>query len=221
MEVLNPSYYPARRAAAVAEEYINYKMGRPHRLFGMQDVTSASRESIEGVGNKYHIKLSIKDILNNGETVNCTAEILYHLQGQNTAPNVSFTLQKELKNDTEGRDKTFYERLRKLEEPLVAQEIPDKFGNVAPEMEPVHHLALVAAAYVKWQNSTENTFFRMAVIKSVKQVKREDAFLEFHLVMLIHEMVTQEMIPWEINILWNPTEGLKIVKDVQLPKCHG
>ncbi|XP_053566069.1 latexin isoform X2 [Bombina bombina] len=200
MEVLNPSYYPARRAAAVAEEYINYKMGRPHRLFGMQDVTSASRE---------------------GETVNCTAEILYHLQGQNTAPNVSFTLQKELKNDTEGRDKTFYERLRKLEEPLVAQEIPDKFGNVAPEMEPVHHLALVAAAYVKWQNSTENTFFRMAVIKSVKQVKREDAFLEFHLVMLIHEMVTQEMIPWEINILWNPTEGLKIVKDVQLPKCHG
>lgn len=39
-------------------------------------------------------------------------------------------------------------------------------------MKPVHHLAWVACGYVMWQNSTEDTWYKMAKIQTVKQVVR-------------------------------------------------
>lgn len=47
---------------------------------------------------------------------------------------------------------------------------PDSFGNVPQEMKPVQHLAWVACGYIIWQNSTENTWYKMAKIQTVKQV---------------------------------------------------
>lgn len=47
---------------------------------------------------------------------------------------------------------------------------PDSFGNVSSEMKPVRHLAWVACGYIIWQNSTENTWYKMVKIQSVKQV---------------------------------------------------
>ena len=47
---------------------------------------------------------------------------------------------------------------------------PDGLGHVPPEMEPVRHLAWVACGYVIWRNSTENTWYKMAKIHTVKQV---------------------------------------------------
>ncbi|OCT80846.1 hypothetical protein XELAEV_18027657mg [Xenopus laevis] len=218
MEAINPSHYPATRAATVAENYMNYKLGSPHRLFALNKVSQASRERIAGVGNKYSLTFSIEDVLNDKHIINCTAEVLYYLSDQHTAPNVTFTLQTELQGNVEDKNEEFYNKIRSLTQPLVAQDIPDKFGNVPAELEPVRHLALAACGFVKWQNSTENTFYRMAVIKSVKQQKREDRALEFHFDMLIHEMVSQEMVAWQMDILWDPSEGLKIVKQACLPK---
>ena len=37
-------------------------------------------------------------------------------------------------------------------------------------MKPVRHLAWVASGYIIWQNSTENTWYKMAKIQTVKQV---------------------------------------------------
>ncbi|KAM4772193.1 latexin [Rhinophrynus dorsalis] len=215
MEALNQSYAPVSRAATVAENCINYNLGTPHRLFNLQEVTEASREHTKN-GNKYYLAFSIKDLLNDKPTVNCNAEVLYYNADQPIPPNVTFKLQTELQNYTEDKDNAFYNRMRSLEPLLDAQDIPDKFGNVAPEMEPVLNLALAACGYVKWQNSTEDTFHKMAVIKSVKQLKREDTALEFHFVMLIHDMVSQEIIPWQIDILWDPENGLKIENQVNL-----
>lgn len=50
--------------------------------------------------------------------------------------------------------------------------LPDSSGNVPPQMKPVHHLAWVACGYVMWQNSTEDTWYKMAQIQTVKQVVR-------------------------------------------------
>ncbi|XP_053315334.1 latexin [Spea bombifrons] len=217
MESINPSFYPATRAGAATENFINYKLGGPHRLFQLK-VTEARKESIPGVGNKYYITSSMKDLVNERPAVSCTAEILYYQSDQQKAPDVSFNLQTELENYTLEKDIEFYDRMKALPQPLKATDIPDKFGNVAADMEPVWHLALAACGYVKWQNSTEDTFYAMALIKSVKQKKRQDTALEFHYVMLIHEMVTQEMIPWQIDILWDPWQGIKIENQVRLPK---
>ncbi|XP_063772212.1 latexin [Pseudophryne corroboree] len=218
MESINPSHYPASRAAGVAVDYINYKLGGPNRLFEQQPVTSASKESIAGVGNKYRLTFAIKDSLNEQSPITCTAEVIYYTSDQHKPPKVTFTLQTALQNYTAAKDKEFYNRMKNLSEPLVADNIPDNYGNVTPDMEPVWHLALAAAGYAKWQYSTEGTFFRMAVIKEVKQLKRQDHILEFHYDMLIHEMVSQEMVPWRIETLWDPAEGLKIQHQQKLPK---
>ncbi|XP_075058157.1 ovocalyxin-32-like [Mixophyes fleayi] len=216
MEPINPTHYPASRAAGVAVNYINYKLGGPNRIYEEQQVTSASKESIAGVGTKYQLTFNIKDFVNEQSPIACTAEVLYYTSDQ--PPKVTFTLQNEPQNYTATKDKEFYNRMKNVSEPLVAKDIPDKFGEVAPGMEPVRYLSLAAAGYSKWQHSTQNTFYRMTVIERVKQLIRQDHFLEFYFDMLIHDMVSQEMIPWQIVTIWDPTEGLKIKSEKQLPK---
>lgn len=220
METINPSFYPTSRAAAVAENCINYKLGGPSRLFEQQQVTSASKESVAGEGNKYYLKFAIKDVLNEQPPISCSAEVLYYTNNQQTAPNVTYTLQTEPTNYTAAKDKEFYNKMKSRSEPLVAKDIPDNFGNIPPDMEPIRNLALAACGFVKWQNSTEETFYRMAVIKSVKQVIRGDSALEFHYNMLIHEMVSQEMVPWLIEAKWDPSEGLRVTNQQRLPKIN-
>lgn len=56
-------------------------------------------------------------------TVNCTAEVLYHLGNKNVAPDVQFTLKGELKN-TDEAENVFYNQIKSLEEELVAENIP-------------------------------------------------------------------------------------------------
>uniref|UniRef100_A0A8B9RY18 Latexin n=1 Tax=Accipiter nisus TaxID=211598 RepID=A0A8B9RY18_9AVES len=150
-------------------------------------------------------------------TVNCTAEVLYHLGNKNIAPDVQFTIEGELKN-TDEADNIFYSRIKSLEKELVAENIPDSHGHVSPEMEPIRLLAWVASGYVMWQNSTENTKFQLAQIKHVKQVKRSDEYLEFDYMILLHEMVSQEIIPWQMTVLWHPQHGVQVTQDSRQPK---
>ncbi|NXG77892.1 LXN protein, partial [Baryphthengus martii] len=150
-------------------------------------------------------------------TVNCTAEVLYHLGDTTIAPEVRFTLEGELKNSDEA-DTRFYNRIKSLEKELVAENIPDSHGNVSPEMEPVRLLAWVASGYVIWQNSTEDTKFQLAQIKHVKQVKRSDDYLEFDYTILLHEMVSQEIVPWQMTVLWHPQRGVQVTRDSRQPR---
>lgn len=219
MEPINPSYYPATRAAGVAVDYINYKMGTPNRLFERKQVTGASKESISGVGNKYHLTFTIQDYINELPEIMCTAEVLYY-SDKKSPPDVKFTLQSKPQNYTATKDQEFHGRMKNNKEPLVAEDIPDKFGNVAPDMEPVRNLAIAAAGFLKWKNATEETSYSMTVIKKVEQVVREDTELELLYDLLIHEIVSQEMTAWKADITWNPSEGLKIKKQQQLPKKH-
>ncbi|XP_069583535.1 latexin-like [Ranitomeya imitator] len=219
MEKLNPSHYPTSRAVGVVMSHINYKLGGPNRLYDPQNVKTASREAIPGLGNKYYLKFSIQDALNKEGAIKCTAEVLYYTNKQ-TAPDVTYRLQPEPPNYTAAKDNTFYSRIRSHSEPLVAVDIPDSFGNIEPDMEPIRHLALASCAFVKWQNSTEETLYSMVVINKVTEVKRDDAALEFHYEVLIHQMVTQEMEPWLIESVWDPTEGLRIKKQQRMPDTN-
>ncbi|NXF53673.1 LXN protein, partial [Oceanites oceanicus] len=214
---LPPSHYPASRAAALATGYACYRRGSPGRGLALRAVRRARRQDIDDVGHKYHLELVLEDILDKDSTVNCTAEVLYHLGNKNIAPDVQFTIEGELKN-TDEADNIFYNRIKTLEKELVAENIPDSHGNVSPEMEPIHLLAWVASGYVIWQNSKENTKFQLAQIKHVKQVKRSDEYLEFDYLILLHEMVSQEIIPWQMRVLWHPQHGVQVTQDSRQPK---
>ncbi|KFP23685.1 Latexin, partial [Colius striatus] len=167
--------------------------------------------NIADVGHKYHLELVLEDVLDQDSTVNCTAEVLYHLGSKDIAPDVQFTLEGELKN-TDETDKLFYSQIKSLENELMAENIPDSHGHVSPEMEPIHVLAWVASGYIIWQNSTENTQFQFAQIKRVKQVKRSDEFLEFDYTILLHEMVSQEITAWQMTVLWHPQHGVQVTQ---------
>lgn len=41
---LNPNHFPARRAAKVVQHYLNTRYGSPYRLFGLEEVLSATAE---------------------------------------------------------------------------------------------------------------------------------------------------------------------------------
>ncbi|KFV04368.1 Latexin, partial [Pterocles gutturalis] len=166
---------------------------------------------IDDLGHKYHLELVLEDVLDKDSTVNCTAEVLYHLGNKNIAPDVQFTIEGELKN-TDEADNIFYSRIKSLEKELVAENIPDSHGNVPPEMEPIHLLAWVASGYVIWQNSTENTKLQLGQIKHVKQMKRSDEYLEFDYLILLHDMVSQEIIPWHMTVLWHPQRGVQVTQ---------
>lgn len=213
-----PTHYPAARAASVVESCINYQQGTPHKVFLVQTVKQASLEDIPGRGHKYRLKFSVEEIIQKEVTVNCTAEVLYPPTGQDTAPEVNFTFEGEIGKNPDEEDTTFYERLKSMKEPLEAQNIPDSFGNVPPEMKPVRHLAWVASGYIIWQNSTENTWYKMAKIQTVKQVQRNDDFIELDYTILLHDIASQEIIPWQMQVLWHPQYGTKVKHNSRLPK---
>ncbi|NXC62707.1 LXN protein, partial [Aleadryas rufinucha] len=207
---LPPSHFSAGRAAAVALGYLRYLRGGPGRGLELRALRRARRQDIDDVGHKYYLELELEDVLDKGRTVNCTAEVLYPLGSESTAPDVQVTLQGEL-GSTEQADVEFYNQIRSLEKELVAENIPDSHGNVPPELEPIHLLAWAASGYVIWQNSTENTKFHLAQVKHVKQVKRSDEDLQFDYVLLLHEMVSQEVMPWEVAVLWHPRRGIRVL----------
>ncbi|XP_061493157.1 latexin isoform X2 [Rhineura floridana] len=186
-----PSHYPATRAACVVENYINYQHGSPSKIFEVREVRQASREDIPSVGHKYRLKFIMEELLQKSSPVNCTAEILYHHGDPHVVPEVHYTVEGEFGTNTEQADSKFYNRMKNLPELLEAQNIPDSYGNVSAEMKPIQHLAWVACGYVIWQNSTEDTWYKMVQVQSVKQVKRNDDYLEFSYVVLIHDIVSQ------------------------------
>ncbi|XP_074261661.1 latexin isoform X2 [Saimiri boliviensis] len=198
-----PTNYPASRAASVVQNYINYQQGTPHRVFQVQKVKQASMEDIPGRGHKYHLKFAIEEIIQ---------------KGQETVPEVNFTFEGETGKNPDEEDNAFYQRLKSMKEPLEAQNIPDNFGNVPPEMMLVLHLAWVACGYVIWQNSTEDTWYKMVKIQTVKEVQRNDDFIELDYTILLHDIASQEIIPWQMQVLWHPQYGTKVKHNSRLPK---
>uniref|UniRef100_A0A7M4EKU7 Latexin n=1 Tax=Crocodylus porosus TaxID=8502 RepID=A0A7M4EKU7_CROPO len=203
---LEPSHYPAQRAAGVARACISYRRGGPNRVLTLSNVRRA-RLQVRG-----------RERGPRGQAVNCTAEVLYHLGSQHSAPEVHFTVEGELGKNPDDADNKFYSRIKSLKEPLVAQNIPDSFGIVPPEMEPIRHLAFSACDYIIWQNSTENTWYNLAQIQDVRQVKRNDDYLEFDYTVLLHDFVSQEIIPWQMQVLWHPQHGVKVTQNSRQPK---
>uniref|UniRef100_A0A8C5PKN9 Retinoic acid receptor responder 1 n=1 Tax=Leptobrachium leishanense TaxID=445787 RepID=A0A8C5PKN9_9ANUR len=213
---LPTSHRSARHPALLAVQYFNYQAGSPSSLLSLHQVIKAKVKSVPEIGKKYYVDFTAKSLKNPEEVSLCSASVFFHLENPRPAIKVDCPANTIQALDD---DYNFYKKIKQRSTPLNGQEIPDKFGNVKPELEPVLHLALVACDDVKWQHSTENTFFSMAVIKSVKQLKTEKKALQFHLNMLIHDIVSQEMIPWKIDILWDPCQGLKVEYEERLPKC--
>ena len=129
----------------------------------MQTVNQANLEDMSGRGYKHCLKFSVEEIIQK----EVTAEVLYPPMGQDTTPEVNFTFEGEIGENLDEEGNIFYQRLKSVKETIEAQNIPDSFGNVHPEKKPVRQLAWVSSGYIIWQNSTEDTWYKMAKIQTV------------------------------------------------------
>ncbi|KAJ3591211.1 hypothetical protein NHX12_009158 [Muraenolepis orangiensis] len=98
--------------------------------------------------------------------------------------------------------------------------LSDSYGHIDPGMKPFWHLGGVASSFVMLKESSENTLYNMAQVVNVTQLETENNQLRFNYDVLLHEMVSQEMIHWKLLATWSPEEGVKASQMELLPKCH-
>ncbi|XP_033895866.3 latexin isoform X1 [Acipenser ruthenus] len=218
MKELNTSHYPATRAAKVAQHYLNYHHGSPSKWFMVHAVKKASSEDIPEVGKKYHIQFSVQEQATKEIVGNCTAEILFRQTEVQSAPEVNCTCDDLLKIKTSDADHALYHHIKHQPEPMAGMDIPDSQGNIPKEMEPLWYLGGIGASFIMWQQSNESTLYNMAHVHSVKQLNSENDLLAFEYVVLLHDMVSQEIIHWHMQVAWNPTQGVKVTQCHLLPK---
>uniref|UniRef100_A0A3Q3JMU8 Cystatin LXN-type domain-containing protein n=1 Tax=Monopterus albus TaxID=43700 RepID=A0A3Q3JMU8_MONAL len=84
---LNPSHYPARRAAQVIQHHLNTHYGSPYRLFMLHKVHRGYAEDVADSGRKYQLDVSVEELLSNVGHVfflNGTFTLFIHSQESHT-----------------------------------------------------------------------------------------------------------------------------------------
>ncbi|KAM3874703.1 latexin [Diretmus argenteus] len=216
---LNPIHYPAQRAAKVVQHYLNTRYGSPYRLVGLHRVHSANAEEVADSGKKYHLELSVQEIIDN-TTEKCSAEVVFPGGESESSPQVQASCEGLLNISTTTQEEALYQQYKMNPNLLSGHNLPDSYGHIDPGMKPLWHLGGVASSFVMLKESTENTLFNMAQVANVTQLETENNQLRFNYHVLLHDMVSQEIVHWKLLVTWSPAEGVKVLQMEKLPKCH-
>ncbi|XP_033971228.1 latexin isoform X1 [Trematomus bernacchii] len=215
---LNPNHYQAQRAAKVVQHYLNTRYGSPYRLLGLHRVHSGNAEDVEDSGRKYQLEISVQEIISN-TTEKCSAEVLFPGGGQQRSPQVQASCEELLKINTIAQEEALYQQYKMSHSLLSAHNLPDSYGHIDPDMKPFWHLCIVASSFIMLNESSENTLYNMAQVANITQLATENDQLKFDCHVLLHEMVSQEIIHWKLLFTWSPPEGVKVQQMEQLPHC--
>ncbi|XP_041666979.1 latexin isoform X2 [Cheilinus undulatus] len=216
---LNPNHYQAQRAAKVVQHYLNTRHGSPFRLFGLNRVHSGTAEDVEDSGRKYQLEISVKEIIGN-TSEKCSAEVFFPRGERQGLDKVQASCDELLKANTTAQEMALYEQYKNNQGPLSAQHLPDSHGRIDPDMRPFWHLGIVASSFIMLNESNENTLYNMAQVANITQLPTENDQLKFDSHILLHEMVSQEIIHWKLQFTWSPQEGVKVHQMEQLPHRH-
>uniref|UniRef100_A0AAY4DZC1 Cystatin LXN-type domain-containing protein n=1 Tax=Denticeps clupeoides TaxID=299321 RepID=A0AAY4DZC1_9TELE len=207
VEELDPSHYPATRAAKVAEHFINTRYGSPFAWFGSSGVKKAGLE------------FTLKEMTRNDMGL-CSAEVLFHRADERKPPQVQCTCSGAFQVNTSAEEEDLYQRLRNATSLLSGSDIPNSVGHIDPEMAPFWHLGGVASSFIMLRESNESTLLNMAHIDNFTQMETKDAQLMFQYDILLHDMVSQEILKWKLLLSWSPDGGVKVLEAEWDPKCH-
>lgn len=215
---LNPNHYPAQRAAKVVQHYLNTRYGSPYRVFELQRVHSGNAEGVANSGRKYQLEISVQDMISNA-TEKVSAEVLFARGEQQHSAQVQASSEELLKINTKTQEEAFYQQCKTNQSPLSAQNLPDSYGHIEPDMKPLWQLGIVASSFVMLQESSEDTLYNMAQVANITQLPTKNDQLKFDCHVLLHEMVSQEIPHWKLLFTWSPAEGVKVLQMEQLPNC--
>ncbi|CAG6002427.1 unnamed protein product [Menidia menidia] len=217
---LNPNHYPAQRAAKVVQHYLNTRHGSPYRLFGLQRVHSGNAEDVADSGRKYQLEISVHEIISN-TTQKCSAEVFFPRGEKQLSAQVKASPCEELlSNDVKAQEEALYQRYSSNQSLMSAEYLPDSYGHIEPDMKPFWHLAIVASSSIMLNESTENTLYNMAQVANITQLATENEQLKFQAHILLHEMVSQEILHWKLLFSWSSAGGVTVLQTEQLPHCH-
>ncbi|XP_034718830.1 latexin isoform X1 [Etheostoma cragini] len=216
---LNVNHYPARRAAQVVQHYLNTRYGSPYRLLQVDKVHRGNAEDVADSGRKYKLEISVMDFISN-ITDKCSAEILFPRGEQQRSPQVQALCEEPLKINTKAQEEALYQQYKMNSSLLSAQYLPDSYGHIEPDMKPFWHLSIVAASFIMLNESSEDTLYNVAQVANITQLATENDQLKFDCHVLLHEMVSQEIIHWKLLFTWSPPDGVKVLQMEQLPHRH-
>ncbi|XP_063061739.1 latexin isoform X2 [Engraulis encrasicolus] len=219
---LVPHHYPAQRAAKVVQHYLNTRYGSPYRRIMLDQVHKAGLEDLGQIGKKYHLELSLKEFVSDTDLGQCSAEVLFSGPQEGKAPQVQCSCEGLKKLDTRAEEEALFQRLNTSGSLLSGSNIPDSYGHMTPEMTPMWHLGGVASSFIMLRESSEDTLYNMAQIANVTQLETENNQLRFNFYVLLHDMISQEILHWKLLATWSPAGGVSVSQTVQHPKCqHG
>uniref|UniRef100_A0A8C8LW59 Cystatin LXN-type domain-containing protein n=1 Tax=Oncorhynchus tshawytscha TaxID=74940 RepID=A0A8C8LW59_ONCTS len=209
--VLNPSHYPARRAATVVQHYLNTRYGSPYRWIFLSTVHSGSAE----VGVEVEDQHTLGSV--SGQ---CSAELFFPGGEGQSAPQVQASCEGLHQSNTTAQEEAFYQQHRTSNNLASGNNIPDSYGHVEPSMKPFWHLGGVASSFIMLRESNESTLYNMAQVANFTQLETEKDQLRFNYHVLLHEMISQEIIHWKLLVTWSPEQGVQVLQTELQPKCH-
>ncbi|XP_053929928.1 ovocalyxin-32 [Cuculus canorus] len=198
-----------RRAAAAALQNRNFQRAAPSALRALGQLRKAGSKIIPDSGHKYYLQFTTEDYRSGESAGSCLATVLYPKKKSPPVVNIKCIETKDQKKIQE-EDNRLYQKLRHQTKPIIANNIPDSYGNIEPALEPVWALAVAGSSYIMWEKSTENLGYSMAQVKSAKQWIRKDDFIEFDFTVLLHEIPTQEIISCHMRLIWLPGHPLNV-----------
>ncbi|KAG8581076.1 hypothetical protein GDO81_007545 [Engystomops pustulosus] len=204
-----PNNREARQAARLAITYHNYLSGSLHQLLEVAQVNKATLKVVPEIGRKYYVEFTAR-VSQTMENVGlCAATVFFQEAKPRPAINVncsSAMIQKQASDD----DYNFYTLMRSQTIPITGENIPDSFGYIEPQLEPVWHLARLGTSYVIWDKTAEGHEYNMAQIKSVKQVLRKDNFIAFDYDLYLYERPSEGMVSCSVHVVWIPGKPPKV-----------
>ncbi|XP_073530895.1 retinoic acid receptor responder protein 1-like [Phyllobates terribilis] len=199
----------SRQVARLAVTYLHYLSGSPHQRLEVEDIKKATLKLVPEIGRKYYVEFTARISQTREKLGLCTATIFFQEGKPRPAINVncsSSKIQKQASDD----DYNFYKLMKSQTVPITGENIPDSFGYIEPQLEPVWNLANLGCSYVIWDKTTEGHEYTMAQIKSVKQVLRKDNLIAFDYDLYLHERPSEEMVLCSVHTVWIPGKPPKV-----------
>ncbi|XP_060623606.2 retinoic acid receptor responder protein 1 [Anolis sagrei] len=190
------SSLPVLRAAQAAIHYFNYNLSSPSSLRAPEHVKKVSVKDIPGVGKKYFLHISTKDLQTGQKLGICTASVFY--VKTKPKPTVEITCIRN-KDPVQRRreDYSLYLSIRDSDE---------------PSLDHLWALGTVGSSYIAWEKATVDSNYIMTQIKNVKQWRRTDESLEFDYSILLSSGVS-ESLSCHMRLIWKLGLPMKVKYD--------
>nr|XP_016847517.1 PREDICTED: retinoic acid receptor responder protein 1 [Anolis carolinensis] len=187
------SSLPVLRAAQAALHYFNYKLGSPSSLRAPEHVKKASVKDIPGVGKKYFLQFSTKDLQTGQKLGLCLASVFY----LKTKPKPTVEIICTRNKDPDQRQREDYSLYLSIRD------------SVEPSLDDLWALGTVGSSYIAWEKATVDSSYIMTQIKNVKQWRRADESLEFDYSILLSSGVS-ESLSCHMRLIWKLGLPMKV-----------